>query len=257
MKNYSLVYLMIATLLFFNACKDKDDDSFNTPTVTAPATQNLLHEESVELSFSYIAEAGFKMANVVATNGTAAITTDGTISATSGTIVVTYTAGSQNGAGSVAQTITDKQNQIFTATCIINILEEQIEFDVTENITANTTWETGKIYILKNRIAVESGALLTIQAGTIIKGEAGTGANATALIIARGAQILADGTAESPIIFTSVADEIIPGQIASPNLDPDINGLWGGLIILGNAPVSASAESVQIEGIPASDQNGL
>jgi hypothetical protein len=68
---------------------------------------------------------------------------------------------------------------------------------------------------------------------------------------------MAMGTASEPIIFTSVADEIEPGQIASPNLDPTLNGLWGGLIVLGNAPISADAASVQIEGIPPSDPNGL
>ena len=128
---------------------------------------------------------------------------------------------------------------------------------VTANITENTTWETGNTYVLGGRIAVVSGVTLTIEPGVVIKGEAGTGANATALVIARGATLIAEGTATQPIIFTSIADEIEPGQIASPNLDPDLNGLWGGLIILGNAPISADAASVQIEGIPASDQNGL
>ena len=131
------------------------------------------------------------------------------------------------------------------------------EVVVTENVTANTTWTADKIWILGSRIAVTSGVTLTIEPGTIIKGQAGTGANATALIIARGAKINAVGTAAAPIIFTSIADEIQPGQIASPNLDPTLSGLWGGLIILGNAPISADAQAVQIEGIPASDQNGL
>ncbi|MCB2221176.1 MAG: hypothetical protein KQI35_12330 [Bacteroidetes bacterium] len=128
---------------------------------------------------------------------------------------------------------------------------------VTTNIDQNTTWETGKVYILGARIAVLSGVTLTIQPGVIIKGEAGTGANATALIIARGGKIMAEGTETQPIIFTSVADEIEPGMVASPNLDPDLNGLWGGLIVLGNAPISADASPAQIEGIPPSDQNGL
>lgn len=128
---------------------------------------------------------------------------------------------------------------------------------VSSNITANTTWETGKTYILASRIAVTSGAILTIQPGVVVKGQAGTGANATALIIARGAKIMAEGTAAQPIIFTSIADEIVPGQIASPNLDNDLDGLWGGLIVLGYAPISADAASVQIEGIPVSDANGL
>ncbi len=128
---------------------------------------------------------------------------------------------------------------------------------VNANITQNTTWVTGKVYTLQSRIAVVSGVTLTIQPGVIVKGQAGTGANATALLIARGGKLMAEGTADAPIIFTSVADEILPGQVASPNLDPDLSGLWGGLIILGNAPISADAPSVQIEGIPPSDQNGL
>ncbi len=138
---------------------------------------------------------------------------------------------------------------------------------VTENISANTTWTKDKVYQLAGRITVLSGATLTIEAGTIIKGEAGTGANATALLVARGGMLMAEGTAQMPIIFTSVADEISPEDIAagnfeSPNLDSDINGLWGGVLILGHAPISASNESgdisvIQIEGIPTTDPNGL
>ena len=135
--------------------------------------------------------------------------------------------------------------------------EPQTEFTINENITEDVTWETGNTYILADRVAVVDGATLTIEPGVVIKGEAGTGANATALLIARGGKLMAEGTADSPIIFTSVADEIEPGQIVSPNLDPDLNGLWGGLLVLGKAPISADAEAVQIEGVPPSDQNGL
>ena len=138
---------------------------------------------------------------------------------------------------------------------------------VTDNITTDTEW-CDNVYVLGGRIAVEAGATLTICPGTIVKGQAGTGVNATALLIARGATIMAEGTADAPIIFTSVADEITPddiaaGNFASPNLDADINGLWGGVIVLGNATISASNDNdedvseVQIEGIPSSDANGL
>lgn len=138
---------------------------------------------------------------------------------------------------------------------------------VSDNITEDTVWEDGNIYILGGRISVEAGATLEIEPGVIIKGEAGTGSNATALLVARDATILADGSPTQPIIFTSVADEITPedvdaGNFGSPNLDPDINGLWGGVIVLGNAPISASNEGtditeIQIEGIPSSDPSGL
>src|SRR5690554_7496672 len=56
---------------------------------------------------------------------------------------------------------------------------------VSQNITENTTWVSDKVYILSSRVAVLSGVTLTIEPGTIIKGEVGTGPNATALIIAR------------------------------------------------------------------------
>lgn len=136
---------------------------------------------------------------------------------------------------------------------------EPSEFFVTTNITEDVTWKTGNTYILASRIAVTGGATLTIEKGVVIKGEAGSGANATALIIARGGKLMAEGTADEPIIFTSVADEIQPGMVVSPNLSPDDGGgLWGGLIILGKAPISVSTneQNFQIEGIPASDPNG-
>jgi hypothetical protein len=139
---------------------------------------------------------------------------------------------------------------------------------ITSNITSNTTWDSDTIYQLGGRIVVEAGATLTIEPGTIIKGEAGTGANATALLIARGGKLIAEGTPSQPIIFTSVADEISQSDIAagnfgSPNLDPTVNGLWGGVIVLGKAKISPKPSTsgelteVQIEGIPTSDPNGL
>ena len=121
----------------------------------------------------------------------------------------------------------------------------------------DVTWTKDKIYVLNKRIVVEDGGILRIQAGTIIKGAPGSGANATALVVARGGKIYAEGTAAEPIIFTSVADAIQPGDIESPNLEPTMDGLWGGLIVLGKAPISADAVAVQIDGIPESDLRGL
>ena len=138
---------------------------------------------------------------------------------------------------------------------------------VTSNVTVNTTWTNDNTYQLGGRITVTNGITLTIEAGTVIKGEAGTGANATALLVARGGKLMANGTATLPIVFTSVADEItsadlVAGNFGSPNLASDVDGLWGGIIVLGKAPISASNSGsdlaqVQIEGIPTSDANGL
>ncbi|WP_343488068.1 thrombospondin type 3 repeat-containing protein [Allomuricauda sp. d1] len=130
--------------------------------------------------------------------------------------------------------------------------------EVDNNITSDTTWDSDFIYQLNGRIAVESGATLTIEAGTLIKGSAGQGTNASALIVARGATLNANGTADDPIIFTSTADNIDIGETVSPNLTANDRGLWGGLIVLGAAPISVADNSgtAQIEGIPATDANG-
>lgn len=260
--NLKMIAMLMMSLLVgatITSCDDDDDDDpvLAAPTVTAPAGQEIVTGESLDLTFDFVAPAGFKSSAVTAANGTAVIKTDGVNGATSGNVVVTFTAGDQPGAGLVAVTISDLQNQSDDATSVLTVVGEQTTFEINANITENTTWETGKVYVLKTRIAVTSGTTLTIQPGVVVKGEAGTGANASALLIARGAQLMAEGTADAPIIFTSIADEIMPGEIVSPNLDPDLNGLWGGLIILGNAPISADAATVQIEGIPPSDQNGL
>ncbi|MBW6491612.1 MAG: hypothetical protein K0B15_10530 [Lentimicrobium sp.] len=251
-----LMYALIVSLAIFSACTD-DNNNFNPPSVASPDPASAEFGNSVELSFNYSTDAGFKSSGVSATNGTAVIKTDGTAGSKSGNIVLTFTAGTTVGAGSAVLTVIDREDKTSTATALVSVLEEKLIFNVEGNITSNTTWKSGKVYVLKNRVAVVSGVTLTIEPGVVIKGEAGTGANATALIIARGAKIMAEGTAAQPIIFTSIADEIMPGEVAGPNLDPTLNGLWGGLIVLGNAPISASAASVQIEGIPPSDQNGL
>ena len=101
---------------------------------------------------------------------------------------------------------------------------------VRTNITENTVWTADRVWQLSGRIAVTNGATLTIEPGTIIKGEPGTGANASSLVVARDGKLVADGTEEAPIIFTSTADELMPEDIAvgvfvSPNLNATISGL--------------------------------
>ena len=103
---------------------------------------------------------------------------------------------------------------------------------ITENVTSNTTW-SGEIELAK-KIAVTNGATLTIQAGTKIYGQAtGNPNDATALIITKGAKINAIGTATNPIVMSAKN-----GQV----------GGWGGLVILGNAPINQTATQY-IEGI--------
>ncbi len=74
---------------------------------------------------------------------------------------------------------------------------------------------------------------------------------ASALIITRDAQIFANGTAEAPIIFTAEADDPAdPNDVPNPQ---EARGLWGGLLILGNATIARPGGEDGIEGIDADE----
>ena len=142
------------------------------------------------------------------------------------------------------------------ATVTVNI---NGSFILAGTYTSDKTLTADKIWKLSGRVFIADGATLTIPAGTIIKAEGGTGTDSSFICIARGGKIDAQGTAEKPIIMTSVADDIQIGQKNGSNLDASNVGLWGGLLVLGKAPGSFKNDVVeyQIEGIPAEETNGL
>ena len=159
----------------------------------------------------------------------------------------------------VTETVTETVTVVETVTQTVDPFADST---LEGNITTNKILDANKIWLIKGRVAVTDGATLTIPAGTILKAEAGTGADASTLIIARGGKIDAQGTADKPIIFTSISDNIlVDGTYPSvgSSLNVDSRGLWGGVLILGKAPCSFSGDvtELQIEGIPTSDTNGL
>jgi hypothetical protein len=101
------------------------------------------------------------------------------------------------------------------------------------NITSTTTLTSDKEWVLKGYVYVTDGAKLIIQPGTTIKSDI---SEKGALCIERGAQIVAEGTASKPIIFTSgrPVGERTPGD-------------WGGIVILGRAKTNRTSEPT-IEG---------
>ena len=145
-----------------------------------------------------------------------------------------------------------------------------------DRITVSTTWTSNNVYRLQDQIYVESGATLTIQAGTVI---ASTPANQGSLAICRGAKIFALGTQENPIIFTSTADVAtwlpLAGHPTGKNPKTgtwrEAANEWGNVTIMGRAYISKSigvagnsatfnANNVApMEGIvlPAGNNNGL
>jgi hypothetical protein len=180
---------------------------------------------------------------------------------------------------------------------------------VTTNVTANTVW-SGEI-VLDLPIFVKNGAVLTIQPGTIIRGQPRSGpvvpgstvGSPGALIVTQDGQIDAQGTAANPIIMTTAAIDNVNNTTGLPPADGvpddvDMDGfedpwtgpadvfldatprtaplaplntageanvaLWGGLVILGNAPTNLNnnaglgigvgiVEGLTVPGFPAAD----
>ena len=106
--------------------------------------------------------------------------------------------------------------------------------EVIGDITANVTWTANNKYILKGFVYVKDGAVVTIEPGTIIKGEKSSKGT---LIVERGAQLLAVGTAQKPIVFTS-------NEAAGSRAYGD----WGGIIICGRAPINLPGGVGTVEG---------
>ncbi|MEO6303034.1 MAG: T9SS type A sorting domain-containing protein [Bacteroidia bacterium] len=132
----------------------------------------------------------------------------------------------------------DPQNKVYPAPTMT----------VTGNITANTTWATGQTVLLSAQCFVKNNAVLTIQPGVTILGDkAVTGA---CLLVTTGSQLIANGTVNQPIVFTS-------------NQAPGLRGLgdWGGVVLLGlgvnNSPAGTGtltnpAGTNYVEGFPVS-----
>ena len=130
----------------------------------------------------------------------------------------------------------------------------QGEITVTDaDIVGDVEWTADNTYILEGFVFVEDGESLTIEAGTVIKGSPGQGENASALIVARGGMIFAEGTSTSPIVFTAQADDVSDPD----DLPIDARGLWGGVLILGKASLNSTPGETAIEGIPTAETRAI
>jgi len=106
------------------------------------------------------------------------------------------------------------------------------------NINGVVTLTNDKVYIMKGFNYVNAGGVLVIQKGSLILGDKPTTGT---LIIQRDGKIIADGTVNQPIVFTS--------RFPSGERNP---GDWGGILMLGRAGINTSTglDSAQIEGFP-------
>ncbi|MEM7494271.1 MAG: hypothetical protein AAF296_12900, partial [Pseudomonadota bacterium] len=98
-----------------------------------------------------------------------------------------------------------------------------------------------------NPLATGDAAVLTIDPGVTVVGEG----NDDFLVITRGSQILSNGTAAEPVVFT--AKGALDGTVS---LDQDTKGLWGGVIINGRAPINACEDGTAVGGTVDCEKSG-
>jgi len=109
-------------------------------------------------------------------------------------------------------------------------------------VPLSRTFYADTTYVLQGYVKVSNGATLTIQPGTKIVGD--TLVTGSSLWVLRGSKIIANGTADSVIVFTS--------QRAEGNRKP---GDWGGLIIIGNGLINRTANPIFTEGPVGAAEN--
>ncbi|MEO7487193.1 MAG: hypothetical protein ABIU77_08830, partial [Ferruginibacter sp.] len=110
---------------------------------------------------------------------------------------------------------------------------------LSNSITTDMTLDANTSYVVNGQLYVSNNATLTIPAGVTVsfvkmdeKEKKGV------LVITQGAKLIANGTADRPIVFTSAAQTKAPGD-------------WGAIILLGKAPTNTGTGNV--EGLPVSD----
>lgn len=124
----------------------------------------------------------------------------------------------------------------------------ELKGDFAEDVTLDAT----RVYKITGEVNILDGATLTIPAGTKLYGSTG----ASYLAINRGAMIMAEGTADKPIIFTSAED--IAGTAGKND-----QGKWGGVTILGKSANNKGEKTYEagsqlygpVDGVVTSDDN--
>jgi hypothetical protein len=119
---------------------------------------------------------------------------------------------------------------------------------VSGNITtSNNHWTADKVWEIDGILNVQSGVTLDIDAGTYIKGKPHADGSASGvLVVQKGGKLNANGTAEAPVVFTSYNLLDCDGEtVGAP-------GDFGGVIILGDAPINTASGTATIEGLSGS-----
>ena len=245
---FAAITVTFVSVFMLNSCKE-EEEVFPAPSVSAGTEASGVPTAKVNVSAAISAPAGLKTVTVLK-NGAAFDTKTYTDGATSDNYTKEYTIESLAANTVVNFTViaTDVKNQSsspVTFTVKVTATPPKEVVTIKGLLTGNITWTKNKIYKLSGFVRVGgdttdvtaagvSTGTLTIEPGTVIIGERSTKAT---LIIQRGSKIIANGTVNEPIIFTS---ERAAGEREA--------GDWGGLVICGKAKNNLPGGTAQLEG---------
>jgi len=224
MKHWQYTLLLVTSLFVaVSSCKNED-----TP---APVTSITSISPTTAPAGTTITITGTNFSSTPASNSVSFGTVAATVaSATPTQLVVTVPAGAGNPITVTANGQTATYSGQFT-------IGDKPVIAVTGEIATSTTWSSTNVYLIRGFVYVRSGAVLTIQPGTVIKGggpalDPSGGNLGGTLIVQPGARIEAVGTAQRPIIFTSNAP-----------IGQRKYGDWGGIVLIGRAPTNRPAST--------------
>ncbi len=212
---------LLLVALSVTAC---DDDDPTAPRLDAPTGVQAVATSPTSVDVTFNAVSGAASYRVERAEGAstafAQVGTTSTTSFTDGDVdpETTY-------AYRVAAAAGSRVSSFSSSVSVVTPTEGPRAATIAADLTADRTLYADTLYTLSGFIKVPAGVTLTIEPGTVIHGDYDV--LGSSLFVLRGGKIMACGTADAPIVFTSSRPE---GERRP--------GDWGGLILVGNGEIN-------------------
>ncbi|MFZ5972161.1 MAG: hypothetical protein ACOYXA_11270 [Bacteroidota bacterium] len=233
MKNVKLIMMMltIGSLAFLISCKEDEEPETLPPSLNFTDADGATSAErgtSVNIEVNLLAQGGIKS---LTANGATVPVTAGEIQQTV-TFVYEVADTEVLGAKAVDFILTDNKDREAKITYTVTVIGSTIQ--VTNDITANTTWNEGNVYVLNKKIKVEN-ATLTIERGVTVQAvdDGKPVQDETKVLVALRVEptgkLVANGEVGKPVVFT----------VKTQGTAAPAEGMWRGIIITGD-PLAAN-----------------
>lgn len=246
MKKTINIFLLLLTLTVSISCEREESFVLPGPSLVLriPTAEQIVQEPGNDIYLEFNVQASSGLNSFVVLRDGEAIDQVNYTNQFSSLYVFDYTVPLDQEIGSTNQfefVVTDREDR--SARFDLSVLIRSTFSQVVENINGvevtvikgklnnDFRFEADKTYMIDSVLSVENGSTLTIDAGSIVYFKTYSNPNEfSQLAIFRDSRIIAEGTKDQPIVFTS--DKLLRGETPRPDD-------WGGVFIMGNAPSNA------------------